>query len=824
MPLCHKNNERERFFAFGIEHSPEKAYNIGMSKVAKKRIVNHFSSKGIIRCMPRETLYALLKPYEACFRTPISPEHAERPEEWQAWLRRIEDELMTMLLENEKAQELAEFLDDIDVLDKRYIMVSDALEDVYERHRMHLEGTSPLLGDRLSMLVSLRTCRIQEVQRAVNLIVSRAESLDSGTNKDYWWAEGLGKEPFTEPKGYLVSDLQQRAEAMINEGHRSHQFDAECRVSIYPKTDDDEIWCLIERGSRRVVKETMDEQGTTGTVRYSPLFRSCVVLDCRHGILRIRTGAQWMYTLFLRVFSEVFYGRPDAFAAGNRYTFRPIYSLGLSRAFSPAEFMGKTVRVQVTRMLLLSDVAPDYPKVELKVGRNGKLDTLWSDLMKRGIRYTILSVHLILTFGKEKKSIQVQLDAENGLRVSRSAYTGEVRRWLRRCGFEGEQYSYSLENTRLPSPEEEAAFWSTAAFIAARKDLCKSVIKRLGERSPGVAAYLCSRAVQSESSSEASLWYDENGKAWEVYYDRMRECYFTAGDDNILGRANQREIPPDEVERLTIDRAGIAGEICDLLMPANKKNMMGIKDNPALYKLGRSFRLRVDVYLHLPVNEEEMNWGKLPELASKKPGSIAVLSWLDEPPREYKEMVEQKDIIQFASLSELLRWNVEENDYEVISDLATYLSESEDRPTSDEIRCYTRWPYARPAEEEACYSNLTLRVTGSSIYMKWGKGQNSFKLQHLPMFCNGKVGQYKANASMELLRELIEEHTEAKGNFFVNKVTRSTLNTLSDAMNNFFGIDEKFYETCSRKGTRYLRLKFQACSVSSEVKEGEEEF
>lgn len=786
--------------------------------MSKTSIVNHFSEQGVINCMGKEAHIALFMPYAAYFlRRGLDLNFAQGNKECEEQLEQIKVLLMNINLEDKLGSELSELLDDIDTLNRHYDLVSKDVEDVLQNWRSDIEKVGLSLNERLPLVVSLCLCENIKVKEALSLIVSRVACMTGSTNRDYnWYGVYVSDEQEKKPK-FVAPDVEKLKEKVkslqkeIDKGFKEHNFSTKCRVNLYPKGDDGEIWALVEHGSRYVVKETMSEEGESGTVKYPPLARSIVVLDCSREILRLKTGAEWMYELLQEKFSFFFCGLRDAFIPGSMYRFTPIYDKGVRMAFSTDVFK-KTIRtVHVTNMRLRICLPNKHSSDIILTGGKGIEDS-W-EFHQQFAQHEIKALSLVLRIAGCSSDVYVRIDGEKGLTVSKARYTGLVRSWLRRLGFET-HYTPKQYECGVPTEESALLFWPTVADIIRRGPMNKSVLYLLGEKSPGVADYLAPYLYRQEGDEGYSkLWTDENGKTWGVYKDTRNDRYYTDGNEIILGHAEAREIDADEVELLRFDVAKMASDLHSIILPGSA-NKVSPKNN-GMYHLGKCVKLGVDLFLHLPQQESEDNWNGALGNKAPKGGEKAILACIEKPLSAYTEQV-AGDVLQYAWLHELLRWDAKDKKIVVETPVSDYLQQSEVLLTQQEAQAYTRWPLAFP-EGEPSFLHIDLTIGEDYMHVKYGESQRTFRLSQLPMFVNQKAGQSPANAQLEMLRELIEAHNKDpyNGFKFTDIGTKSTRTGLQNALRDFFAIQGSLFMPAPSGKKGYHVLAFAKCACDN---------
>ena len=311
--------------------------------MSKQNIKTYFGHHGLIRELPIKTLTALMTPYLPFFESKqveLNFEVERDTPEYEALLRNLKDALMDITLSDELGKKLSDTLDEIALINKHQ-----------EHFNTYIESHLPLwwdglvqlgleldLNKQLSIIVALYIDERKEIRKTLSLLVSRIECLDTSGLREYKWYGEFDEEqedgtkkrrPFKKP---LLSKLDAKIpefEEKLTQGFNNYKYDTECKLTLCAKPNEDkgkekgkadkadvadEITILVEHSGRDVVKETM-EQGKAGIVEYTPLTRSIVVLDCSNKVLRIKSGAEWMYNLLLPTFSEFFHGQRGCLCA-----------------------------------------------------------------------------------------------------------------------------------------------------------------------------------------------------------------------------------------------------------------------------------------------------------------------------------------------------------------------------------------------------------------------------------------------------------------------------------------------------------------------------
>ena len=778
--------------------------------------------------MKPDTLTALMTPYKDFLSAKGVPQGYDLNDEEQRklYVGALRAATMEMNMDDERVQELANALDDIALLEKNYTMLESYIEDYKTKWEHLLEPTGLDLNNQLSLIVALRIVKNKELKDNIGLLISRAQSLDTSTNRDFvWFGDFVATEEgelesdtipekrpvFSIPDEKVLRSRLGAAKKEINDGFEDNKFKAECKVHFYPMTEDGEIWLQVEHGGRVVAKESMTATGETKIVEYPPLTRSTIVLDTNRKTLRIKAAAQWMYNLYVKTFSKFFCDVEYAFVPGQTYHFKPVYQLGIDRAFRIDEF-----RTRITKATIVSikvDVGADSAGSEIHVLNKKSADvrSIWKRL-QNFCKSPILSITLRVHVRGCGSSITVKIDKDKGLFVGKPAYNGLIRSWLRRRGFEK---GYTVTDYKSREDKEALAagnklFWPLVLNVLSWGSVCKAFLyNTLDEMAPGIGDYIWQFVDKGERRPEYSQkWKDKTGIEWDVMYDDITDSYYGSNDRVALGLEEGPPIEADEVEKLPVNAHDLLKSIQQALFPDTTLKMLEKKDG--IYRLGE---IRAhDVYVFLATKD---SWKSAMYGQNTSNASVAVLTFVENPPDQYAEQLD-KDQLQHAWLHELLEWDIQEESLKVKTPMVTYLRPNNDIANQDKGQPLKYWPGEMP--ENKSFSNVRITMGYGECTIWYGEEMKHFAFNSLEMFYNHhpKTERYSANA--DLLLELIKLHNErGDAGFLLGELGSSgSLSKLNKALCTFFKIEGKFYEKIpgqKKKGeTQRYRLAFARCT------------
>lgn len=788
--------------------------------MSKESIINHFSEVGLIYRLDK-TCKLLFSPYTALFEErglefDFELEGAEKA----AHLDRIRDILLNLSTETEAGRRLSNVLDEIVLVDKNYDKVSTHIEDIVLKWGNGLRESGYNIGEQLELVAALCTDERKEVSAAMAIIVSRIHSLDSATNRDYHW---FGK--FAEEKEdgsvklpvFKVADDQALAakkedlENQLNAGFKTNNYSTDCKVVLLPKSADGEIWALVEHSGRIVVRETMKE-GVAGTIKYPPLTRSIVVLDTERRMLRIKSGAEWMYSLLSKKFSEFFCGQEEYFQQGQMYWFDPVTRHGLAKAFSIADY-----RTIITKVYIVSI------KCDVMDGTEGDLLTLnntkdrdicatWEKFSKDHV-LRIRSITLRLRIKGCKNRVTVRIDREKGLFVSLLSTMGLVRSWLRRRGFEQhypiKEYCSKENNIAIPN-----AFWPIVLNLLSLGEISKTnLYNAFDPLSPGVGDFVEPHILKEVASPKyEKKWTDQFGREWDVKYNEATDSYYGSNINVELGIEAGPDIDPTEVEIQPIDKKSLLKDIQTALMKNSRLNMDDKGDG--VYRLGRMNALGVTLFLATGTN-----WHPAFKGNNVENSSIAVLTFHELPPDLYKEQIEESRI-QHAWLGKLLSWDIEEK---CLVEIAPIESEINENNTlmfqSKDTPPWHRWPLRLPEKRYRHLSEVDFILGCDSATIRYAGVEKRFTLDELVMLQpkrpKKKPNDVKMHRNFAPLLQLIQlnERSGVMGFDLKDAGSSGSRSNLNNDIGLFFGTNDCLWEEIPEHPGRY-RLAFASCTTT----------
>ena len=796
--------------------------------VSKQSIINHFSQHGIISCMKPDTLTTLMKPYKDFLSSKgVSQEYdLSNEDQYKLYVGALRAALMDLNMDDDSGHELSNVLDDIALLEKSYTMLESYIEDYKSKWASLLEATGLNLDNRLSLIVALRIVSNKELKDNVGLLISRAQSLDTSTNRDFVWFgdfvptdEGElesdnipEKRPvFSIPDEKVLRSRLAAAKTEIDDGFVKNRYKAECNIHFYPMTEDGEIWLQVEHGGRIVAKESMTASGETKIVEYPPLTRSTIVLDTTRKTLRIKAATQWMYNLYVKTFSKFFCDFEYAFVPGQTYHFKPVYQHGIDRAFRIDEFRTRISKVTIVSIKV--DVGADSAGTEIHVLNKKSADvrSIWKNLQKF-CNSPIMSITLRVHVRKSSSPITIKIDKEKGLYVGKPAYNALIRSWLRRRGFEK---GYTVTDYKSQEGAQAVAannehFWPMVLNVLSWGSICKAFLyKTLDNMAPGVGDFLWQFVDKGERSPEySSKWTDLRGIEWDVVYDENDDSYYGSNDRVALGLEEGPHIEADEVEKLPVNAEALLKSIQQTLFPSTTLNLLDKKEG--IYRLGEIREHDVHVFL-----ATGNSWKNAMYRMNTTNASVAILTFVKTPPDQYAELLD-KDQLQHAWLHELLEWDIPEERLKVKTAISDYLHPNNDIANQDMGKPLKYWPGVVP--EDRSYSNVRITMGYGEVTICYGEQMKKFAFDSLEMFFNRhpKTARYSANA--KLLLNLIKLHNERGDDGFLLKELGSSgsLSNLNKALGKFFKIEGDFYEKIpgqKKKGeTQRYRLAFARCT------------
>ena len=789
--------------------------------MSKQSIINHFSEHGIINCMKPEALSALFAPYRDFLIAKGVPDHFDLSEDkYKIYLGALRAALMSVNMDDAAGRELSNKLDEIDLINKNYNQMFAHIELCLPLWRDGLEATGLDMNDQLSLIVALCIDKRPDVQNNIALIVSRVQTMDTSTNRDYQWigdfieveSNGRMKLPtFSIPSDAELKLRVDSVEKKINDGFIENNYMTQCKVILYPKADDGEIWVLVEHGGRIVVKETMSETGQAGMVKYPPLTRSSVVLDTNRKTLRIKSGAEWMYNLFLKSFAEFFCNQENAFVPGQMYHFKPIYRHGLTKAFRRDEFQKRITKVNIVGIKLDVSDNSEGNQITLNNPHGRDVRNAWDKF--RSLReQRILSVTLRVYVKGSDSHITVKIDKERGLFVGKPAYSGLIRSWLRRLGFE-KNYTVKEYKSLECENEQNEQFWPVVANLLQAGEISKSSLYALEDLAPGIGDFMWQFVDKDDRTPNyENYWEDAHGIKWEVKYNDITDSYYGSNINVELGIEAGPEIDASEVEILPIDKDRFIKTIQQALMPGKRVKLDEKKEG--IYRLGELNAHDVTVFLSLGIGSwKPAFYGK-----NTTNSSIAVVTFFQNPPDQYVEQVDN-DELQHAWLNELLFWDTKQERLLPKTLLDEYLHPNLDLSNQDESQPLKYWPGKFPESRKLFLVSMSLGY--GKVHIKYAEEERTFAFDSLLMFRNTKTdNKQNYSANVRLLFKLIELSKKyGDEGFLLSEVGSSgSLNKLNKAIGTFFGTEDYIYEEIPDKPKRY-RLTFARCTSTELIED-----
>ncbi len=818
--------------------------------MSKQNIKTYFGHHGLIRELPIKTLTALMTPYLPFFKSKqveLNFEIERDTPEYEALLRNLRDALMDITLSDELGKKLSDTLDEIALINKHQ-----------EHFNTYIESHLPLwwdglvqlgleldLNKQLSIIVALYIDERKEIRKTLSLLVSRIECLDTSGLREYKWYGEFDEEqedgtkkrrPFKKP---LLSKLDAKIpefEEKLTQGFNNYKYDTECKLTLCAKPNEDkgkekgkadkadvadEITILVEHSGRDVVKETM-EQGKAGIVEYTPLTRSIVVLDCSNKVLRIKSGAEWMYNLLLPTFSEFFMGNEDAFVQQQIYDFSPIYrKKNLTEAFSLDEY--RHIITKVTIVNIRHDVKGFKPGHQIILSdRFGEdISSMWKEQQFLHAE-KISSITLRLSIKGCNTRVTVKIDKEKGLTVGRLNYYKLVRSWLRDRGFIKDHPVKEYKSRLSPNPDENAFFWPVVHSFLAQGKATKDSIYSLEDLAPGMGDFMWQFLEKEDGDRDYQRTYtDSNNKVWDVMQDKANGTYYLSDDEVYLGLKEGEEIDASVVEFLPINRKE--------LITAIQKALFGncyydINENKGgVYRLGELLAHGVTVFLATGANWKSAFTGR-----NTHDASIAVLSFTEKCPDEYADKVEQ-DQLQHGWLQNLLYWDGKEKQLKLRQPLSSYLHETIDRLGENPLKPYKVWPGVYPHDRKLFLVEIKIGFGKATI--RYGNDEWQFAYDDVEIFktpdrtkattrkqrataASDKV-VYNANVT-NLLKAINLCKKYGDEGFPLKDIALSSLKNLNVAIGKFLRTNDCIYEEVPGHPHRY-RLTFAKYETDEEV-------
>lgn len=818
--------------------------------MSKQNIKTYFGNHGLIRELPVKTLTALMTPYLPFFESKqveLNFEVERDTPGYEALLRNLRDALMDITLSDELGKKLSDTLDEINLINNNQEYFNTYIESHLPRWWDGLVelGLELDLNKQLSIIVALYIDKRPEIRKTLSLLVSRIECLGTSSLREYKWYGEFGEEqqdgtkkrlPFKNP---LISKLDAKIpefEEKLTQRFNDNKYDTECKLTLCAKSNEekgkekgkgakadiaDEITVLVEHSGRDVVRETM-KQGKAGIVEYTPLTRSIVVLDCSNKVLRIKSGAEWMYNLLLTTFSEFFMDDEDAFVRQQIYDFSPIYrKKSLTDAFSLEEY--RHLITKVTIVNIRYDIMGCKPGNQIilcnKFGED--IRTMWNDQQALHGE-NISSITLRLSIKGCSSRVTAKIDKEKGLHVGRSTYYKLVRSWLRDRGFIKDHPVKEYQSRVCINPEENKFFWPVVLSFMAQGKASKASLYSLEELAPGIGDFMWQFIAKEDGERDYEQKYtDSNGKVWDVMQDRANGSYYLSDDEVYLGLKDGEEIDASVVELLPINRKE--------LITAIQKALFGncyydINENKGgVYRLGELLAHGVTVFLATGLNWKSAFIGR-----NTHDASIAVLTFTEKCPDEYADMVEQ-DHLQHGWLQNLLYWDGNEKQLKLREQLSSYLHETNDRLGESPLKPYRYWPGAYPHDRKLFL--VEIKIGHGKATIRYGNDERCFFYDDIEMFkspdrtktttrkprktaASDKV-EYNANVT-NLLKAIALCKKYGDEGFPAADIPWTSFKNLNVAIAKFLRTEDCIYEEVPGHPHRY-RLTFAKYETDEEV-------
>ena len=788
--------------------------------MSKESIINHFSDVGLVYRLDK-ACKVLFTPYTALFKERglefnFELEGAEKT----AHLDRIRDILLSLSTDTEAGRRLANVLDEIVLVDKNYSKVSTYIEDITQKWGDGLRASGYNIGEQLELVAALCTDERKEVSDAMAIIVSRIHSLDSATNRDYHWfgdfaeekEDGSVKLPvFKVPDDKDLAAKKEDLEAQLNAGFEKNHYTTDCHVVLQPKSADGEIWALVEHSGRIVVREKM-EDGKASTIKYPPLTRSIVVLDTERRMLRIKSGAEWMYNLLSKKFSNFFCGHEELFQQGQMYWFDPITRHGLAKAFSIADY--STIINKAYIVSIKCDVMDGAEGDQLTLNNTKDRDicATWEKFSKDHILW-IRSITLRLRIKGCKNRVTVKIDKEKGLFVSMLSKMGLVRSWLRRRGFE-KHYPIKEYCSKESKAAVPAAFWPIVRTLLETGEVSKANLYNVFDSlAPGVGDFVNPRILKEVASPKyEKKWTDAYGREWDVKYNEATDSYYGSNINVELGIEAGPDIDPSEVEIQPINKDALLKDIQTALMKNSRLNMDDMGDG--VHRLGQLNALGVSAFLATGTN-----WHPAFKGNNVTNSSIAVVTFTESPPDLYKEQIEES-YIQHAWLGKLLRWDIAEKRLVEIAPVESEINENNTLMfQSNDTPPWHRWPLGLPEERYRHLSEVEFILGCDYATIRYAGVEKRFTLDELVMLQPKRPkrnpNKVKDHPNFATLLRFIRANERSGDMGFELKETGSSgsRKNLNDDIGLFFGTNDCVWEEIPEYPGRY-RLAFASCTTT----------
>ncbi len=780
-----------------------------MSPEPKSDIVYHFSNHGIMRTMGEVARFKLLDTFRHFFEAHnvIIPESPKEDID----LKAVKEILIALSAEEDDAMRLGDTLENIELLSRNIDIIQTEIDALNVRLASSLDTILPDRKTEMEIIVAL--CLLENKDKDFDLLVSRLAIRDIRGFHDYSWVARTPKIPiendeqneeedenekydllpFELPKIGEIAIRLAACEDELREVLTSKNMRL-CQVHAFAPSSDGEIWILIEYGNRKKIIETLSpEENKVEPHEYLPVGRDVVVLDPNYKMMRIKAATDALDKQYKKILGTAIFTDENFFADKPVFNFEPLKDKELDEAFDRGVMRNFIFSSSVSAVKIRQNRGYDTYFVTLTGNKN--VGKQWSAEFKdKGIIHTIrLKLQMRLSQQQTKSdSVGIGICRQGGLTVTKPKYTSIVREWLRRKGFlAGHTIPPLPRYTNEPSDNEQAEnvrFWSDVASIMRQGHI--SMNQLYGEYPLTVAEFIKPFLGTDKDEQYAQLWYDQNGKCWDVHVDEGHIYRKTGPHEDSFTKANDVDIV--EIELLKLDTKELITAIQKALFN-NSNNLPGIKKDVStgLFHLGRSYALRADCYLYLSGADKDRGYNSvLSRRKTSAKGECIFISVDGNTPAETRNMVDE-DEIQESTLSELLTYG--DKNLTVKIPISTYFHESNLKAESNVL---SRWPLA--ILDSPSYHHITMKLNPRQCWIKYGEVERTFSTQDLEMFHQTQAGKQVENANYVALKYFYTAMASSPQGISLkslgNSISTSTLSRLSKALSDFFGIQRNFYE------------------------------
>ena len=784
-------------------------------------LTQHFADHGIIHTMCADAKAALFGHYAAVF----GDKGVDIPDVWPEnegeLLKNIKRVLMNLSGSDRDAMELGERLDDISKVNQYANEVTNELDRLEEQYKDGLEVLAISRESDLSRIVALCLCPAAKAD--VTLLVTRLSVRDTKKYRDYPWVshrrsshseaevDASGDFKPLDASG-IAAGVVHAQESLSDEftRHRRRTDSAQAitvTVTVYDETEDGQIWAIVEYGGSKQVVEVVSATGASGTQTFMPLVRDVVVLDCAHKVLHVHTASQWKEDVYCKVFTQMFMGREKVFSDGDMYQFTPIRLRGLSNAFVRAGW-GDLRKVTVTSLETVNMY--NWTRLYQTLRCNSGVLDGWEKLHEH--YGDLVAISLELKVAGASRPLHVTIRENRGLSISQPKYGNRVRRWLRKLGFERrfepEPFTPPDEDAQ-EADEDNALFWQQVRTVWNSCGISDSTMHR--RFCPGVVAMLEPFMVELPELTHDSVWYSPTGRKWDVKEDNHDFFYYDADVESTYDP--EHKVPEEQIVLKRLDRDEFVKYLSRHLLKADTKPKAD--EAHGLYDLGMFHRLGIHLFLYIGQQPHDQGFTPVCRNFRKRDGSIAFLSFSPEPPEAYKADVDA-DVFQFAPI-----WKFAS--YHACGLISPNMMENYfHRPTAEELGTEVRyWPHELPLSPS--YHHISLRLSSTEMWVKYGDHEQAFPIERLPMFYNRQAGRLDHNGLWTSLARCIEFNNRHPEGFTLKElkdyVPNSSLNKLAKGLKDFFRLQELFYERIPshvnrERGAKY-KLAFHDARMSA---------